>query len=59
MAPGASGQEALRAAFVQGLDVRRFQMRDPTLHDAFIELTGDSPDHDQTQTGAVAPETVR
>lgn len=48
LAPGAEAQSALRAAFVGGLDVRRFQMREPTLHDAFIDLTGDRPDVDQT-----------
>lgn len=44
--PGASGQEALKAAFLGGLDVRRFELREPTLHDAFIGLTGDHPDAD-------------
>ena len=39
--PGANGQEALRAAFGQGLDLRRFELKEPTLHDAFIALTGD------------------
>jgi ABC-2 type transport system ATP-binding protein len=42
--PGAGGQEALKAAFLSGLDVRRFALREPTLHDAFIALTGDNPD---------------
>jgi ABC-2 type transport system ATP-binding protein len=37
----ANGQEALRAAFGQGLDLRRFELKEPTLHDAFIALTGD------------------
>ena len=45
---GAGGQEALKAAFLSGLDVRRFQMKEPTLHDAFIALTGDHPDDDQS-----------
>ena len=40
LAPGASVQEALRAVFAQGLDVNRFEMKEPTLHDAFIVLTG-------------------
>ncbi|MFC0632807.1 ABC transporter ATP-binding protein [Brevundimonas balnearis] len=44
LAAGAQGQETLRAAFVQGLDVRRFELKAPTLHDAFIHLTGDDPD---------------
>jgi ABC-2 type transport system ATP-binding protein len=48
MAPGAHGQEALKAAFLTGLDVRRFELREPTLHDAFIDLTGDRPDVDQS-----------
>jgi len=39
--PGADGQEALRTAFSQGLDLRRFELKEPTLHDAFIALTGD------------------
>lgn len=39
--PAANGQEALRAAFSQGLDLRRFELKEPTLHDAFIALTGD------------------
>lgn len=39
--PGANGQEALRAAFSQGLDLRRFELKEPTLHDAFIALIGD------------------
>ncbi len=38
---GANGQEALRVAFSQGLDLRRFELKEPTLHDAFIALTGD------------------
>ena len=41
---GAGGQEALKSAFLTGLDVRRFELRQPTLHDAFIGLTGDHPD---------------
>lgn len=50
LAKGAAGQEALRAAFVQGFDVRTFNLREPSLHDAFIGLTGDDPDKDQRQT---------
>jgi ABC-2 type transport system ATP-binding protein len=45
---GAQGQEALKAAFLGGLDVRRFDLREPSLHDAFIALTGDNPDQDQS-----------
>lgn len=48
LAQGGSGQEALKAAFVTGLDVRRFELKEPTLHDAFIDLTGDHPDQDQS-----------
>ncbi|WP_292033079.1 MULTISPECIES: ABC transporter ATP-binding protein [unclassified Brevundimonas] len=48
LAPGAGGQEALKSAFLSGLDVRRFQIKEPTLHDAFIALTGDHPDEDQS-----------
>jgi ABC-2 type transport system ATP-binding protein len=36
---GASAQEALKAAFAQGLDIHRFEIREPHLHDAFIVLT--------------------
>ncbi|MEY4248623.1 MAG: hypothetical protein RJA87_256 [Pseudomonadota bacterium] len=39
--PGANGQDALRTAFSQGLDLRRFELKEPSLHDAFIALTGD------------------
>lgn len=45
---GGRGQDALKAAFLGGLDVRRFDLREPTLHDAFIDLTGDNPDQDQS-----------
>ncbi len=48
LAQGAPGQEALKAAFLNGLDVRRFELKEPTLHDAFIDLTGDHPDQDQS-----------
>lgn len=48
LAQGAGGQEALKSAFLSGLDVRRFQIKEPTLHDAFIALTGDHPDEDQS-----------
>jgi len=44
LARGAAGQEALKAAFARGLDIRRFEMREPTLHDAFITLTGGEGD---------------
>jgi ABC-2 type transport system ATP-binding protein len=37
---GAEAQAALKAAFTKGLDLRRFDLREPTLHDAFIVLTG-------------------
>lgn len=40
LARGAAGQDALRAAFAAGLDISRFELREPTLHDAFITLTG-------------------
>lgn len=48
LAQNAAGQEALKAAFLGGLDVRRFELKEPTLHDAFIDLTGDHPDEDQS-----------
>jgi ABC-2 type transport system ATP-binding protein len=44
LAPGASVQDALRAVFAAGYDVDRFEMKEPTLHDAFIVLTGQSRD---------------
>ncbi|ESQ88139.1 ABC transporter ATP-binding protein [Asticcacaulis sp. AC460] len=37
---GRSAHEALKAAFLKNLDVRRFEAREPSLHDAFIVLTG-------------------
>jgi ABC-2 type transport system ATP-binding protein len=40
LARGADPQEALRTAFARNLDVRRFEMKEPSLHDAFIVLTG-------------------
>lgn len=49
--PGANGQEALKAAFAQGLDIQRFDLREPTLHDAFIVLTGETPEPDVTALG--------
>ena len=48
LSPGGQGQDALKAAFLGGLDVRRFELREPSLHDAFIDLTGDNPDQDQS-----------
>jgi ABC-2 type transport system ATP-binding protein len=50
LAHDAAGQEALKSAFISGLDVRRFQMRETTLHDAFIGLTGSDPNEDQKHT---------
>lgn len=38
--PGAPSQDALRAAFARNLDLTRFEAHEPTLHDAFIVLTG-------------------
>jgi ABC-2 type transport system ATP-binding protein len=40
LAAGAPAQDALRAAFAQGLDITRFELKEPQLHDAFIVLTG-------------------
>jgi ABC-2 type transport system ATP-binding protein len=37
---GAPAQEALREAFAKGLDILRFELREPHLHDAFLMLTG-------------------
>ena len=54
LATGGRGQDALKAAFLGGLDVRRFELREPSLHDAFIGLTGDNPDQDQSVKAAEA-----
>jgi ABC-2 type transport system ATP-binding protein len=40
LTPKADPQAALKAAFEKGLDVRRFELKEPSLHDAFIVLTG-------------------
>jgi ABC-2 type transport system ATP-binding protein len=39
LAADAQAQEALRAAFARGLDIIRFELKEPQLHDAFIVLT--------------------
>jgi ABC-2 type transport system ATP-binding protein len=36
---GAPAQHAVRAAFAKGLDIHRFELKEPHLHDAFIVLT--------------------
>ena len=41
LASGAQPQAALKAAFERGLDITRFEAPEPSLHDAFIVLTGD------------------
>ena len=46
----ASGQEALKRAFAQDLDIQRFELREPSLHDAYIVLTGEQLD--QPEMGA-------
>ena len=40
---GHTANDALKAAFLKGLDVRRFEAREPSLHEAFIVLTGGDP----------------
>jgi ABC-2 type transport system ATP-binding protein len=40
LTPGAAAYDSLRAAFAQGLELTRFEVREPSLHDAFIVLTG-------------------
>ncbi len=45
LAPGAAPHAALKAAFVKGLDISRFEAREPSLHDAFIVLTGGEAAH--------------
>ncbi len=37
---GAPAQETIRQAFGRGMDISRFEVREPSLHDAFIVLTG-------------------
>ena len=54
LAADAGGQETLKAAFLGGLDVRKFALKEPSLHDAFIGLTGDRSD-----PAAAAPEAVQ
>ena len=53
LAPGAGGQDTLKTAFLNGLDVRGFALKEPTLHDAFIGLTGDHPDQPVASVEAV------
>jgi ABC-2 type transport system ATP-binding protein len=59
LATGAGGQETLKAAFLSGLDVRRFELREPSLHDAFIDLTGEDPNRDQSVAKASVMEAAR
>jgi ABC-2 type transport system ATP-binding protein len=40
LAAGAQPQATLKAAFERGLDITRFELKEPQLHDAFIVLTG-------------------
>ena len=40
MASGSPVQAPLQAAFARGLSVTRFELREPSLHEAFIVLTG-------------------
>lgn len=40
LAPGAEAHQALSAAFRAGLPIRRFESREPGLHEAFLLLTG-------------------
>jgi len=42
LAADAPAQAALMAAFGLGLDIRRFELREPHLHDAFIVLTNNA-----------------
>ena len=42
LGPGAEAYPALQAAFQRGLKLTRFDMREPSLHDAFIVLTGEA-----------------
>ena len=40
LAGDCNGQAPLQAAFAQGLDVARFELKEPSLHDAFLVLAG-------------------
>lgn len=40
---GAPAQDVLKAAFAKGLDIQRFELKEPHLHDAFIVLTQGGP----------------
>lgn len=51
LTPGAQAHEALSAAFLAGLPVRRFEFHEPGLHEAFLLLTG-SPDNLPEVAGA-------
>ena len=42
---GAQVQAVLKAAFDKGLEISRFELKEPTLHDAFIGLTDDGEAH--------------
>jgi len=39
LTPGAAAYETLRAAFAREVELTRFEVREPSLHDAFIMLT--------------------
>jgi ABC-2 type transport system ATP-binding protein len=40
LCPGAATQEVIKAAFAKDLPITRLEVREPSLHDAFIVLTG-------------------
>ena len=44
LAPGTEAHQTLTAAFRAGLPVRRFESREPGLHEAFLLLTGSQAD---------------
>ena len=44
LAPGTEAHQTLSAAFRAGLHVRRFESREPGLHEAFLLLTGNRAD---------------
>ncbi len=41
LSPGAPAQKTLMAAFAKEVEISRFELREPHLHDAFIVLTGE------------------
>lgn len=45
LSPEASVSNTLKAAYLRGLDIQRFELKEPSLHDAFIVLTHGGAHH--------------